>query len=65
MQDKGLLHQKGQLDASVLKDIEGCLKVNELLSLMLHRHIISKIDETTFFMLRCYQKLHHHIPALL
>ena len=50
MHHKDLLHEKGQLEASVLKDVEGCLKVNELLSLMQHRHIISKMDGNTFFM---------------
>ena len=50
IQDKHLLHEKGQLEASVLKDVEGCLKVNELLSLMQHRHIISKMDGDMFFM---------------
>ena len=50
IQDKLLLHEKGQLKASVLKDVEGCLKVNELLSLMQHRHMISEMDEGMFFM---------------
>ena len=50
IQDRDLLHDKGQLEASVLKDIEGYLKVNELLSLMQHRHIISKMDGNVFFM---------------
>ena len=50
IQDKHLLHEKGQLEASVLKDVEGCLKVNELLSLMQNRHIISKMDGDMFFM---------------
>ena len=50
IQDKRLLHENGQLKASVLKDVEGCLKVDELLSLMLHRHIISKMDGNMFFM---------------
>ena len=50
MDDKHLLHKKGQLKASVLKDVEGCLKVNELLALMQHRHIISKMDGDMFFM---------------
>ena len=48
--DKDLLHEKGQLKASVLKDVEGCLKKNELLALMQHRHIISKMHEDMFFM---------------
>ena len=50
LQDKHLLREKGQLEASVLKDVKGCLKVNELLSLMQHRHIISKMDGDMFFM---------------
>ena len=50
MDDKHLLHERGQLKASVLKDIDGCLKVNELLSLMQHRYIISKMDGDMFFM---------------
>ena len=50
MDDKVLLHTKGQLKVSVLKDVEGCLKVNELLSLMQHRHIISKMDGDMLFM---------------
>ena len=49
-EDKHLLHEKGQLNASVLKDVEGCLKVNELLALMQHRHIVSKMDGDMFFM---------------
>ena len=47
---KNDLHNEGKLNRSCLKDIEGCLEVNELLTLMQHRHIISKIDETTLFM---------------
>ena len=50
IQDKHLLHEKGQLEASVLKGVEGCLEVNELLALMQHRHIISKMDGDMFFM---------------
>ena len=50
LQDKHLLREKGQMEASVLKDVKGCLKVNELLSLMQHRHIISKMDGDMFFM---------------
>ena len=49
-QYRHLLHKKGQLEASVLKDVKGCLKVNELLALMQHRHIISKMDGDMFFM---------------
>ena len=41
---------KGQLDASVLKDVEGCLNKDELLSLLQHCHIISKMDDNVFFM---------------
>ena len=44
------LRTKGQLDASVLKDVEGCLNKDELLSLLQHRHIISKMGENEFFM---------------
>ena len=48
---KNLFKQKGQLDASVLlKGVEGCLEKDELLSLLQHRHIISRIEETKFFM---------------
>ena len=50
IQDKHLLHTMGQLNASVLNDVEGCLKVNELLSLMQHHHIISKMHGDRFFM---------------
>ena len=48
LQYKDLLHEKGQLKASVLKDVEGCLTVNELLSLMRHCHIISKMRDMYF-----------------
>ena len=41
---------KGQLQASVLKDVEGCLNKDELLSLLQHCHIISKMDDNVFFM---------------
>ena len=44
------LKSKGQLEVSVLKDVEGCLSKDELLSLLQHRHIISKIDANVFFM---------------
>ena len=47
---KESLHKKGQLEASVLKDVEGCLNKDELLSLLQHCHIISKMDENVFFM---------------
>ena len=47
---KDLFKQKGQLDTSVLKNVEGCLEVDELLSLLQHRHIISKIEKSMFFM---------------
>ena len=50
LSDKDSLHGKGQLNTSILKDVEGCLKVNELLALMQHRHIISKMDGDVFFM---------------
>ena len=50
MDDKDLLHKKGQLNTEVMKDVEGCLKKNELLALMQHRHIISKMDGDIFFM---------------
>ena len=48
--DKQLLHVKGQLKADVLKEVEGCLNKDELLSLLKHRHIISKMGENVFFM---------------
>ena len=44
------LRSKGQLKDSLLKDVEGCLKKDELLILLQHRHIISKIDENVYFM---------------
>ena len=47
---KESLRTKGQLEDSVLKDVEGCLKKDELLMLLQHRHIISKMDENVFFM---------------
>ena len=50
LSDKYSLHEKGQLNTSILKDVEGCLEKNELLALMQHRHIISKMDGDTFFM---------------
>ena len=53
MKYKNLLKQKGQLDASVLKDVQGCLTVDELISLLHHRHIISSIhieEKKRYFM---------------
>ena len=44
------LYKKGQLDSSVLKNVKGCLEKDELLALMQHRHIISKMDGKMFFM---------------
>ena len=41
--------QKGLFDASVLRDVEGCLKVHELISLLHHRHIISKMEGTNMY----------------
>ena len=46
---KKLFTQKGQFDASVLKGVEGCLKVQELISLLHHRHIISKMEGTNMY----------------
>ena len=51
MTDIDLFKQKGQFDASVFKDVEGCLKVDELISLLHHRHIISKMEgKNMYFM---------------
>ena len=50
LEDKELFHETGQLEASVLRDVEGCLRVEELLSLMQYRHVVSKMDENRFFM---------------
>ena len=41
--------QEGMLDESVLKHVKGCLEVDELLTLLHHRHIISKIEETKVY----------------
>ena len=49
LKHKNLFKQKGQFDASVLRDIEGCLKVDELISLLHHRHIISKMEGTNMY----------------
>ena len=46
---KDLLKQKGHLDKSVLKSVQGCLEVDELLTLLHHRHIISKIEGTNMY----------------
>ena len=51
--DKNLFKQLGQLDVSVLKKVEGCLEVDELLSLLQHRHIISKMEGTNMFFMPC------------
>ena len=50
LEDKELFRETGQFEYSVLRDVEGCLRVRELLSLMQHRHIVSKADENRFFM---------------
>ena len=51
LKHKNLFKQNGQFDASVLRDVKGCLKKDELLSLLHHRHIISKIEgKYMFFM---------------
>eukprot|EP00731_Ephydatia_muelleri_P012831 Em0007g141a len=47
--DKNLLRRKGQLNALVLKNVEGCLEVDELLSLLQHRHVISEMETTDMF----------------
>ena len=44
--DKNLFKQKGQINASVLRNVSGCLEKDELVSLLQHRHIISKIETT-------------------
>ena len=50
LEDKELFHETGQFEYTVLRDVEGCLREDELLSLMQHRHIVSKMDENRFFM---------------
>ena len=50
LKHKKLFTQKGQFDASVLRGVEGCLKVQELISLLHHRHIISKMEANMYFM---------------
>ena len=50
---KNLLKRKGQFNPNVLKKVEGCLEVNELLKLLQHRHVISEMetgDARMFFM---------------
>ena len=49
LKHKKLFTQKGQFDASVLRGVEGCLKVQELISLLHHRHIISKMEGTNMY----------------
>ena len=49
LKHKNEFKQKGQFDASVLRDIEGCLKVAELIKLLHHRHIISKVEGTNMY----------------
>ena len=49
LKHKNVFKEKGQFDASVLRDIEGCLKVDELISLLHHRHIISKVEGTNIY----------------
>ena len=49
LKHKNLFKQKGQFDASVLRGVEGCLKVHELISLLHHRHIISKLEGTNMY----------------
>ena len=49
--DKSYFKEKGQFDAAGLVNVEGCLTINELLSLLQHRHILSKMGtENRFFM---------------
>ena len=47
--NKILLRRKGQFNASVLKKVEGCLEVNELLKLLKHRHVISEMETGDMF----------------
>ena len=49
MKSKDLFKQKGQLDESILKNVQGCLEVDELLILLRHRNIISKIEGTNMY----------------
>ena len=49
LKHKILFKRKGQFDASVLRGVDGCLKVQELISLLHHRHIISKIEGTNMY----------------
>ena len=47
------MRRKGQFNPKVLKKVEGCLEVNELLKLLQHRHVISEMetgDTCMFFM---------------
>ena len=48
--EKEMLCEKGQFKTSVLKDIEGLLTVDELLSLMQYRHVISEMNNGMYFM---------------
>ena len=50
LQDKSRFKEKGELNTSVLKSVEGCLEVDELIHLLKHRHIISEMEEKIMFM---------------
>ena len=50
LKDKDLFHETRQFEYSVLRDVDGCLRKDELLSLMQYRHVVSKMDENRFFM---------------
>eukprot|EP00731_Ephydatia_muelleri_P012877 Em0007g187a len=43
-------HDKGQFEVSVLKEIECCLSIEELIALLKHRQVISSLGDGKFFM---------------
>ena len=43
-------HDKGQFEVSVLKEIECCLSIEELIALLKHRQVISPLGDDKFFM---------------
>ena len=50
MGDKELFCKKAQFEDSVLQEDGCCLNVSELLALLQHRHIVSQLEEGSFFM---------------
>ena len=50
---KYVFKKEGLFDASVLRDVKDCLKVDELISLLHHRHIISKMEGANMYFMPC------------